>query len=109
MYNDSDEISASEINKFSYCPYQFYYGRKYGQKYIKEIRDEYLKEIGYTDKSKSNFVKGNEFHNNYNTKEQRNYPIFKLMFIVILIVIGFALYDKYSIYVFDFFSSFNKF
>ena len=32
MDNSSKTISAGEINKFVYCPYQWYYQRLYGNK-----------------------------------------------------------------------------
>ncbi len=106
MNNNSEEITANEINKFSYCPYQFYYERVYGQKYIKEVRKEMLEELGYTDSSKSNLKRGLDYHKNYKTNEGKNYPIFNLMILVILIVIGIAFYE----YVLLFFNSvFNIF
>ena len=33
--NASLKISANEINRFVYCPYQWYYRRYYGQKDLK--------------------------------------------------------------------------
>lgn len=38
--NDSEWISASDINKYSYCPYQWYYERKYGQREIARLARE---------------------------------------------------------------------
>ena len=56
------KISANEINRFAYCPYQWYYGRVYGQKVLKE---KYLalqnKEAPYIGK----FKKGLNFHEKY--------------------------------------------
>ena len=49
MDNSSKTISAGEINKFVYCPYQWYYQRLYGNKKLRElvkIRNEYY---GYGD------------------------------------------------------------
>ena len=56
------KISANEINRFAYCPYQWYYGRIYGQKVLKE---KYLavekKEAPY----EGNFKRGLHFHEDY--------------------------------------------
>lgn len=56
------KISANEINRFVYCPYQWYYGRVYGQKVLKE---KYLalekKEAPY----EGNFKRGLKFHEQY--------------------------------------------
>ncbi|HHV74321.1 MULTISPECIES: hypothetical protein [unclassified Thermoanaerobacterium] len=53
-------ISASEINQYLYCPYQWYYEKKYGHKYINELREK--NGIRYED---SNFKKGIEYHEKY--------------------------------------------
>ena len=65
MDNSSKTISAGEINKFVYCPYQWYYQRLYGNKKLRElvkIRNEYY---GYGDSDLSNFNKGVQFHKKY--------------------------------------------
>ncbi|SNX54555.1 hypothetical protein [Thermoanaerobacterium sp. RBIITD] len=53
-------ISASEINQYMYCPYQWYYEKKYGHKYINELRDKID-----TKPELSNFKKGMEYHEKY--------------------------------------------
>lgn len=98
MNNDSEEITANEINKFTYCPYQFYYERLYGQKYIRQERNAMLKELGYTDKTKSNLKRGIDYHKNYDSKNGKGYPIFTLIVIVIVIVIGFAYYEQFVLF-----------
>lgn len=107
MNNDSEEITASEINKFTYCPYQFYYDRLYGQKYIRALKKELLKSKGLTDTSKSNFVSGLEFHKNFDDTNYKSYPIFKLLILVILAVIGYAFYDEISSYILRLFNYFS--
>lgn len=108
MNNNSDRITANEINKFSYCPYQFYYERLHGQKKIRQIRSKTLQKKGYKDKAKSNFKKGLDFHENYDTSQIRNYPVFKLIVLVIVLVIGISFYDQLFVlinYIFEFISS----
>lgn len=62
MKNSSKKISANEINRFVYCPYQWYYARAYGSK---TLREQY-KALGIDDSGlESNFVKGQKFHRRY--------------------------------------------
>lgn len=62
MKNKSVKISANEINRFVYCPYQWYYGRIYGQKVLKEKYQALKKESGPYE---GNFRKGLTFHEKY--------------------------------------------
>ena len=89
MYNKSENISASEINKFIYCPYQWYYERFYGQKKILEIlkskKEKKIKRQNYN-LSENKFVKGNYFHRTFRKKylfERR-----KKIFLFFVLVIG---------------------
>ena len=73
------KISANEINRFIYCPYQWYYGRVYGQKVLKE---KYLalerKEAPY----EGNFKRGLKFHEKY----YESYRLRKYIESVVIIV-----------------------
>ncbi|NMA83670.1 MAG: PD-(D/E)XK nuclease family protein [Epulopiscium sp.] len=62
MYNDSEMISASEINQFTYCAYQWYYARLYGPAKLRELAKERNEKYGYEDYTLSRFSKGNRFH-----------------------------------------------
>lgn len=92
MYNDSEKISANEINKYTFCPYQWYYERLYGQKNIrqkykqekpKKEKEEILKT---QNKTLNNFSKGRNFHNNYR-KKRMYILICKILLLIILSVI----------------------
>ncbi len=107
MNNDSEVITANEINKYTYCPYQFYYERKYGQKHIRAVRKELLEDLGYDDVSKSNLKRGLDYHKTYRTNKGKGYPIFKLVVAVILIVLGIAFYEQLYIFISNIFSSLN--
>lgn len=65
MKNDSQQISANEINKFLYCPYQWYYERLYGSLHIRALYKERNQKLNLTDTASSNFKKGQDFHNSY--------------------------------------------
>lgn len=55
-------ISANEVNRFTYCPYQWYYGRIYGQKTLKE---KYQALDHHSSQHEANFKKGLHFHEHY--------------------------------------------
>lgn len=81
MYNDSEKISAGEINKFTCCPYQWYYERLYGRKFIFEE----LKKTNpnYVAATKNKFSRGNRFHKYFRMK----YKLRRLIWIIILTAI----------------------
>ena len=57
------EISASEINRFLYCNYQWYYEKKYGIAKLKSLKREFLEDIGADlDPSKSHLAGGRILH-----------------------------------------------
>lgn len=62
MKKKNIKISANEINRFTYCPYQWYYGRVYGQKALKE---KYMALERKSVPHEGNFKKGIKFHENY--------------------------------------------
>lgn len=62
MKNKKTRISAHEVNRFVYCPYQWYYGRTYGQKTLKEKYQVQKRKIGHVE---SNFKRGLHFHEEY--------------------------------------------
>lgn len=82
--NNSEKISANEINKYTFCPYQWYYERLYGTKYIRQKLKERNENLNLKDTNYSNFKKGLKFHNNYILK--RKFKILLKIFILILII-----------------------
>lgn len=62
MYNERKTVSANEINKFSYCPYQWYYERLYGRKKLRELEKERNERLGLPDARMSNLVDGFNYH-----------------------------------------------
>lgn len=62
MKNNKVRISANEVNRYIYCPYQWYYGRTYGQKTLKE---KYQALDRKTNQQEANFKKGLRFHKHY--------------------------------------------
>ncbi len=91
-YFDQVEISASELNKFTYCNYQWYYEKIYGSHEINRLRKEMLEELGYDDTTKSNFIKGQKFHQNYKDDFKMNQGVTLVLSIILVVVIIFILY-----------------
>ncbi|AIS52980.1 hypothetical protein TKV_c18300 [Thermoanaerobacter kivui] len=80
-------ISATEINQFAYCPYQWYYIKKYGIEYINSLRSHESLDFQF-----SNFKKGMEYHEKYykdivKLKYRKYVIIFALIAILIIIAI----------------------
>ena len=84
MHNASEIITASEINKYMYCPYSWYYERRYGRRHIRKLYLKRLDEFNLTDEVEANFLKGQNFHNKDFGKGLR------LVKISVAIVIAFA-------------------
>ncbi len=83
MHNNSKKISANEINKYCFCPYQWYYERLYGAKHLRNLQNERNKELGLKNKTNSNFDKGLKFHNNYRLKR---IVIFSLKLVILIFI-----------------------
>lgn len=86
MKNSKTRISANEINRFVYCPYQWYYKRYYG---TSELNQKY-KELGIESSlHESHFVKGLNHHKKYYVQYRMKKIIQILILIgIIAIVIG---------------------
>ncbi|KXL53556.1 hypothetical protein CLNEO_07820 [Anaerotignum neopropionicum] len=68
-------ISAHEINKYSYCPYQWYYEKLYGRKELRRLYQERNEALSLQDGMTANFTKGLEYHS-------RNYRLLRLRSLV---------------------------
>lgn len=63
--NNEPAISANEINKYTYCPYQWYYEKIYGAKELRRLKKELNERLNLEDATMSNFVSGQKFHNKH--------------------------------------------
>lgn len=63
MENPKKTLTPNEINKFCYCPYQWYYERLYGTKELRRLAQERNRQLGLTDTRQSLFQKGLQEHN----------------------------------------------
>ncbi|WP_250277315.1 hypothetical protein [[Clostridium] colinum] len=84
MYNDNEKISASEINKYCYCEYSWYYERLYGKKYIREQYKKRNDNLDFTYKTIDNFKRGIEFHDSFLAKRKVK-VIFKTLILIFFI------------------------
>jgi len=90
MKNDSKSISANEINKFAYCPYQWYYERFFGAAHIRTLYKERNKRLGLSNVALSNFRKGQGFHTDYDGAESSGglFKFIRVMAIIIAVIAG---------------------
>lgn len=91
MYNNDEKISASEINKYCYCEYSWYYERLYGKKYIRERYKERNEKLGITDGTTQNFKRGIEFHDKYLIKRKIRLITKLVLFIVFMSIFIFII------------------
>ena len=92
MKNDSEFISANEINKFLYCPYQWYYDRLYGTIHIRNLYKERNQEHGLDDTVYRNFNKAHDYHDSYNSDSSASsgagLRMFRRIAILIAVIAG---------------------
>ena len=55
-------LSAHEISKYDYCPYQLYYERLYGRKELRRLYVERNERLKLEDSLASEFRKGEKYH-----------------------------------------------
>lgn len=55
-------ISAHEISKYDYCPYQWYYERLYGRKELRRLYTERNMRLDLEDSLTSRLRKGETYH-----------------------------------------------
>ena len=74
---DRTTISASEVNRYTYCPYQWYFERYYGRNKLSQMAkakkaEPKLKQVKKTPEQKrqSHFARGRAYH-------AKEYQIFK--------------------------------
>ena len=86
--NARGKISANEINRFVYCPYQWYYGRYYGQTALKE---QYKALGSKSSKTENHFAKGVKFHKAY----YRSYRIKRVLIFLGVILVSVLLIGSF--------------
>jgi CRISPR/Cas system-associated exonuclease Cas4 (RecB family) len=93
MYNDRHTIAASEINKYVYCPYQWYYERLYGRAYIRKKYNERNRALHLQDSMTAHFNKGLRFHKRY-LFWNRLRVVFKIVVLLVVAILVVYLYLK---------------
>ena len=88
MDKDRHTISATELSKFRYCPYQWYYERVYGRKKLRRLALERNERLGLEDSSGSRIAKGLDYHD----KHYRRLMMKKRIAVAVLILTVVAVY-----------------
>ncbi len=71
MDKDRHTIAATELSKFAYCPYQWYYERLYGRNELRRLETERNERLGLEDKRKEFFERGTDYHHDTFVKTGR--------------------------------------
>lgn len=103
LANVKKKISASEINKFCYCNYQWYYEKIYGSAEIRRLNYEYCEKNGFKGGTNKNFKKGMKFHNSYvfKYKVKRFFKFILFLFIFVLLAAAVYFINYYKIFDLD--------
>lgn len=80
-------ISAHEINKYTYCPYQWYYEKLYGRKELRRLYHERNEALSLEDSMAGNFTKGLEFHKRDYDKLRLRNMLWKLGILLLILCI----------------------
>lgn len=97
MIKEQKKISANEINRFIYCPYQWYYKRYYG---AQELQARY-KAMGKPKSGhESHFARGLEHHKRYYLRYKIRKLFLTLLALILLILGGMILWNMWQPVVF---------
>ena len=91
MYNNDEKISASEINKYCYCQYSWYYERLYGKKYIRQKYKERNDNLEFKYVTINNFKRGIEFHDKFLIKRKIRIITKFILFIIFISIFIFII------------------
>ncbi len=91
LFDGKRTVTANEINKYCYCPYQWYYERLYGRKELRKLVAERNERLGITDSRLSNFASGLEYHSHV---KFRTVNIFKLISVAAVVVVLILIFMK---------------
>jgi len=98
MNNEQKAISANEINKYAYCPYQWYYERLYGAAHLRRLYKERNEKLGLNDSVFSNFKSGLDYHANFDRGEHTVGKLFRaaILFAAIAGIVCAVLFYLYT-------------
>ncbi len=92
MKNEQKYVSATDMNKFIYCNYSYYYKEVYGSTELNKLKKEFNKQNGYkSDGRKENFDRGNKFHKFYYYRNKLIaylQLLFTILFSILIILIA---------------------
>jgi hypothetical protein len=73
------QYSASEVNRFCYCPMQWYYTRVHGAAALRQMKKELNAEMGWDTSGETAFDKGRDFHRRYTGRYARRLFLRRLL------------------------------
>jgi len=72
---DPFTISAHEVNKFTYCPHQWYYERAYGAKALRTAYRERNERLGLEDATGANLSRGLAYHAGFSARKRWSWAL----------------------------------
>ena len=82
-------ISAHELNKFSYCPYQWYFEKVYGRKELRRLYQERNDRLGLADSTTSRLRKGERYHRRQFRRMKQKSFLKKAVILLLLVLLGY--------------------
>lgn len=92
MENEEEYISATDINKYTYCPFSLYYEKTYGVEHLRTLKKEYNLANNFTNTSDDNFARGRDYHEKFKIKNSWSILIFIIIVIIAFFYIGVKLW-----------------
>lgn len=93
---DIEIISASEINRYTYCPYQWYYEKLYGNAELRRLYREHCEELGIEQTAAGNFRKGLQYHQQYGKGWGTALSRLTAVIMITLLLIGLYMAYRYA-------------
>ena len=94
MDKDRYIISATELSKFEYCPYQWYYERVYGRNELRKLAKERNERLGIENDGQGRLTDGVKYHEKfYKRSIRRRKAVIIALIIIFFSVAYFALRD----------------
>jgi len=82
---DPFTLSAHEVNKFTYCPHQWYYERVHGAKALRAAYRERNERLGLEDATGANFARGLVFHAGFSARKRWGWALVGLALAAVLL------------------------
>lgn len=84
---EKEILAASDLNKYAYCPYQWYYERKIGRSTLRKLYKERNERLSLKDSTESHFTRGLNHHKKSYLFLRIRRVLWRLLLIMLLMAI----------------------